>query len=83
MPTMVDPIVQASWYKKDIKVRMVILEAIKDHLILHVAENTIFKDMLDAFMSLFQSDNMIHNMIFKTKLSECRIVDIMVACGRY
>jgi len=43
MPTVVDPIVQAAWDKKDIKAQRVILEAIKDHLILHAAEKTISK----------------------------------------
>jgi hypothetical protein len=36
-PTVVDPVVQEAWDKKDIKAQRVILEAIKDHLIPHVA----------------------------------------------
>jgi hypothetical protein len=51
----------------------VILEAIKNHLILRVAEKTISKEMLDALVSLFQSDNMIRKVILKTKLRECRM----------
>jgi hypothetical protein len=51
----------------------VILEAIKDHLIPHVAEKTKSKEMYDAFVSLFQSDNMSRKMILKTKLRECRM----------
>jgi hypothetical protein len=72
-PTVVDPTVQATWDKKDIKAQRVILEAIKDHLILHVAEKTRSKEMLDALVSLFQSDNMSRKMILKTKLRECRM----------
>jgi hypothetical protein len=72
-PTVVDPTVQAAWDKKDIKAQRVILEAIKDHLILHVAEKTRSKEMLDALVSLFQSDNMSRKMILKTKLRECRM----------
>jgi hypothetical protein len=33
----VDPVVQEAWDKKDIKAQRVILEDIKDYLILHVA----------------------------------------------
>jgi hypothetical protein len=51
----------------------VILEAIKDHLIPHVAEKTRSKEMIDALVSLFQSDNMTRKMILKTKLRECRM----------
>jgi hypothetical protein len=69
----VDPAVQATWDKKDIKAQRVILEAIKDHLIPHVAEKTRSKEMLDALVSLFQSDNMSRKMILKTKLRECRM----------
>jgi hypothetical protein len=36
-PAVVDPIVHEAWDKKDIKAQRVILEDIKDHLILHVA----------------------------------------------
>ena len=37
---------------------IMILEAIKDHIILHVAEKTRSKEMFDTQVSLFQSDNM-------------------------
>jgi hypothetical protein len=36
-PVVVDAAVQAVWDKNDIKAQRVILEAIKDHLILHAA----------------------------------------------
>jgi hypothetical protein len=70
---MVDPAMQAAWDKKCIKAQTVILEAIKDHLISHVAEKTRSKDMLDDLVSLFQRDNMSRKMILKTKLKECRM----------
>jgi hypothetical protein len=66
-------VVHATWDKKDIKAQRVILEAIKDHLIPHVAEKTISKEMFDALVSLFQSDNMSRKMILKTKLREYRL----------
>jgi hypothetical protein len=73
MPIMVETILQASWDKKDIKVWRVILEAIKDHVIKLVAEKTGSKEILNALMSLFQSENMSRKMILKTKLRECRM----------
>jgi 2-phosphoglycerate kinase len=69
----VDLTAQAMLEKKDIKAQRVILEAIKDHLIPHVAEKTNSKDMFDALVSLFQSDNMSRKMILKTKLRESRM----------
>jgi hypothetical protein len=51
----------------------VILEAINDHLIPHVAVKTISKEMYDALVSLFQRDNMSRKMILKAKLRECRM----------
>jgi len=51
----------------------VILEAIKDHVIQLVEEKTRSKEMLNALMSLFQSENMSQKMILKTKLKECRM----------
>jgi len=50
-----------------------ILEAIKDHHIPHVAEKAGTKDMFDALVSLFQSYNMSRKMILKTELRECRM----------
>jgi hypothetical protein len=41
-----DPILE----KKDIKAQRVILEAVKDHLILHVSEKTSAKEMYDALV---------------------------------
>jgi hypothetical protein len=49
IPTVVDPTIHEMWDKKDIKAHRVIL---------HVAEKTRSKEMLDALVSLFQIDNM-------------------------
>jgi hypothetical protein len=51
----------------------VILEVVKDHLIPHVSEKTSSKEMYDALVSLFQSDNMSRKIILKANLEECRI----------
>jgi hypothetical protein len=51
----------------------VILVAINDHLVSYVAKKTRSKEMLDALVSVFQSDNMSRKMILKIKLIECRM----------
>jgi hypothetical protein len=71
----VDPAVQAAWDKKDIKAQRVSLEVVKDHLIPHVSEKVSSKEMYDAIVSLFQSDNMSRKMILITKLRECRMTN--------
>jgi hypothetical protein len=53
----------------------VILEVVKDHLIPHVSEKTSSKEMYDALVSLFQSDNKSRKMILRTKLRECRMTN--------
>jgi len=58
---------QVAW-DKEIKEKKVIPYAIKDHLILHVAKKTKYKDIFDFVVLLFQSDNMSQKMILKTNL---------------
>jgi hypothetical protein len=70
-----DPAVSVALEKKDIKAQSVILEVVKDHLIQHVSEKANSKEMYDALVSLFQSDNMSQKMILKTKLRECRMTN--------
>jgi hypothetical protein len=53
----------------------VLLEAVKHHLIPHVLEKTSSKEIYDALVSLFQSDNMSRKMILKTKLRERRMTN--------
>ena len=42
-------------------------------MILHVVEKTKAKDMFDALVSLFQSDNLNRKMVLKNKLRDCRM----------
>jgi hypothetical protein len=46
----------------------VILDAVKDHLIPHVAEKQSAKEMFKALVDLFQSDNLNRKMILRNKL---------------
>jgi hypothetical protein len=54
--------------KKDIKAERVLLDLVKDHLIPHLNEKKMTKDMFDALVSLFQRKNMNRKMILRNKL---------------
>ena len=45
-------------YYKDTKGQGMILDVVKDHLIPHIIEKAKAKDMCDALVGIFQSDNM-------------------------
>jgi hypothetical protein len=54
--------------KKEIKVERVILDSVKDHLIPHLSEKKMTKEMFDALVGLFQSTNMNRKMVLRNKL---------------
>jgi hypothetical protein len=54
--------------KKDIKVEMVILNSMKDHLIPHLSKKNVSKYMFDAFVGLFQRTNMNKKMVLRNEL---------------
>jgi hypothetical protein len=58
----------AAHEKKEIKSQWVILDAVKDHLIPHLSEKKMTKEMFDALVGLFQSDNLNRKMILRNKL---------------
>jgi hypothetical protein len=43
--------------KKEVKAKRVLLESVKDHLILHISEKKSAKEMYDALVSLYQNKN--------------------------
>ena len=53
--------------KKDIKARRIILDAVKDHVILHISSKTRAYQMWDALTSLFQSSNENRKMVLREK----------------
>jgi hypothetical protein len=52
----------------EVKAKQMRLDAIKDHLIPHVSEKKTVKDMFDALVSLYWSQNINKNMILWNKL---------------
>lgn len=64
---------QLAAHEKDIKAQRVISNVEKDHLIPHVTENTLAKEMYTTLVDLLQSDNMnrkMRKMILKNKLKD-------------
>jgi hypothetical protein len=45
--------------KKEVKAKKVLLGCMKDHLIHHISKRKTTKDMCDAFLGLYQSENKI------------------------
>jgi hypothetical protein len=68
VPPPTDPQALAAHQKKEIKAQWVILDVVKDHLIPHLSEKKTTKEMFDALVSLFQSDNLNRKMILRNKL---------------
>jgi hypothetical protein len=50
------------------KAKRIILDAIKDHLIPYIYEKKTTKEMFDALVSLYRSENIIRKMILQNKL---------------
>ena len=72
VPTSIDA--QAlSAFKKDIKARRIILDAVKDHVIPHILSKTRAYQMWDALTSLFQSLNENRKMVLREKLKSIKM----------
>jgi hypothetical protein len=54
--------------KKSIKVKQIILDMVKDHLIPHITKKKMVKEMFDAMVMLYRSVNVSHKMLLKNKL---------------
>jgi hypothetical protein len=52
-----DPVQLAAHNKKDVKARRIIVDGVKDHIIPHLSGKKTTKDMWEALVKLYQSDN--------------------------
>jgi hypothetical protein len=68
VPSPTDPQQLAAHKKKEVKAKRMIMDAIKDHLIPHISEKKMAKEMFDALVSLYQSENINRKMILRNKL---------------
>lgn len=57
----------AAQNKEEVKAKQVIMDAIKDHLVPHISEKKTAKEMFDALVSLYQSENINRKMILRNK----------------
>jgi len=64
----IDPTTLYSHHKKEIKEERVLLYSVKDHLIPHLNEKNMTREMFDALVSLFQRKNMNRKMVLRNKL---------------
>jgi hypothetical protein len=58
----------ASHKKKEVKAKQVILVVMMDHLIPHLSEKKIAKEMFEALVSLYQIENINRKMILRNEL---------------
>ena len=73
IPPTTDAAALTAFNKEDIKARRIILDAVKDHLILDISSKTRAYQMWDALTSLFQSSNENRKMVLKEKLKSIKM----------
>jgi hypothetical protein len=54
--------------KKEVKAKRMIMDAIKGHLIPHISEKKTTREMFDALLGLYESENINRKMILHNKL---------------
>jgi hypothetical protein len=54
---LVDPTQQPAHLRRDVKARRIIIDRVKDHIIPHLFGKKTTKDMWEALVKLYQSDN--------------------------
>ena len=59
-------------HNKMAKVKWVILDLVKDDLVPHIVEKTMGKDMFDALVTLYQSENINQDMLSKISFESHR-----------
>ena len=65
VPTSTDAQALATFNKKDIKAKRIILDALKDHVIPHISSKDCSYKMWDALTSLYQSLNENRKMVLR------------------
>jgi hypothetical protein len=65
---LIDPADLVVHQKKEIKAEQVLLDLVKDHIIPHLSEKKMTKEMFDSLVGLFHSTNMNRKMVLINKL---------------
>jgi hypothetical protein len=68
-----DPTQQPDFLKKDVKARRIIVDGVKDHIIPHLSGKKTTKEMWDALVKLYQSDNQSRKMLLREKLRSTKM----------
>jgi hypothetical protein len=68
-----DPTQQPAHLKKDVKTRRIIVDGVKDHIIPHLSGKKTTKDMWEALVKLYQSDNQSRKMLLREKLRSTKM----------
>ena len=59
--------------KKEIKFEWLLLDSVKDHLIPHLSEKNITKEMFDVLVGLFHRTNMNRKMVLRNRLRSMQL----------
>jgi hypothetical protein len=60
----------------DVKARRIIIDGVKDHIIHHLSGKKTAKDMWEALVKLYQSDNQSRKMLLKEKLKSTKMARV-------
>jgi hypothetical protein len=71
-----DATLLATYTKKSIKAKRIILDAIKDHLILHVIGKTNAYEMWESLTKLYESTNENRKMVLREKLKSIKMTKV-------
>ena len=58
----------ASWKKHDVKVRKILIDSVKSHLLFHISKATTAKEMFDILKKLFERDNTSKSIALRSQL---------------
>jgi hypothetical protein len=68
-----DPVQLASHAKKDVKARRILVDGVKDHIIPHLSGKKTTREMWEALVKLYQSDNQSRKMLLREKLRSTKM----------
>ena len=63
----------AAFTKKDIKAKRILLDAVKDHVIPHIASKAMVHQMWTTLTNLYQSSNENRKMVLREKLKSIKM----------
>jgi hypothetical protein len=68
-----DPVQLTAHTKKHVKARRILLDGVKDHIIPHLSSKKTAKEMWEAMVKLYQSDNQSRKMLLREKLRSTKM----------